>query len=208
VKIIDISWPITQHMTQYKDRDEVKIEQVKVFEKDSVRSSTIKLGSHTGTHIDSPAHLLQDGGSIEEIDLTKLMGRCRVLNLTSVEEAITENDLAPCAISADEIILLKTSNSALPNEGPFNKNFVYLEKSGAAYLARCNIKAVGIDYLGIERNQPDHETHITLLKNGISIIEGLRLQNVEEGEYKLKCLPLSIRGVEAAPARAVLIEIE
>jgi arylformamidase len=63
--------------------------------------------------------------------------------------------------------------------------------------------AVGIDYLGIERNQPAHETHITLLKAGVVIIEGLRLANVTPGGFTLHCLPLHIVGSDGAPARAI-----
>ena len=88
----------------------------------------------------------------------------------------------------------------------FTYDFVYLEKSGAKYLAGKKVKTVGIDYVGIERDQPNHETHRFLLGNDIPIIEGLRLGKVKEGEYTLLCLPLAYKGMEAAPARAVLIK--
>ena len=67
------------------------------------------------------------------------------------------------------------------------------------------IKAVGIDYLGIERNQPDHETHTILMKHEIGIIEGLRLSHVEPQRYFFLCLSLPVVGLEAAPARAILV---
>ena len=73
-------------------------------------------------------------------------------------------------------------------------------------LASRKIKGVGIDSLGIERNQPDHATHKILLGNGIHILEGLRLKNVKEGEYTLIAAPLNIKNVEASPVRALLVE--
>jgi arylformamidase len=73
-------------------------------------------------------------------------------------------------------------------------------------LAEKKIKAVGIDYLGIERNQPNHETHTVLMSNEITIIEGLRLDHVPEGQFFLWCVPLAVIGLEAAPARALLIQ--
>ena len=60
--------------------------------------------------------------------------------------------------------------------------------------------------MGIERDQPGHPTHKTLLNSGVLILEGLRLKDVAEGEYFLIAAPLKIRGVEAAPVRALLIE--
>lgn len=90
----------------------------------------------------------------------------------------------------------------------FDFEFVYLDKSGALYLKEKEIVGVGIDALGIERSQPDHETHKILLEAGIVILEGLRLKDVEEGEYFLYAAPLKIKGAEAAPTRAVLIKEE
>ena len=68
------------------------------------------------------------------------------------------------------------------------------------------IKTFGFDYLGIESNQPNHETHKYLLEAEIPIIEGLRLKNVEPGEYILSCLPIFIKNADGAPARAILIQ--
>jgi arylformamidase len=74
-------------------------------------------------------------------------------------------------------------------------------------FAEKKVKAIGIDYLGIERNQPDHATHTILMKHNIAIIEGLRLADAVAGDYFFICLPLNVIGLEAAPARAVLLRI-
>jgi len=67
---------------------------------------------------------------------------------------------------------------------------------------------VGIDYLGIERNQEAHDTHTLLLQEDIPIIEGLRLAHAEEAYYSFICLPLALQGLDGAPARAILISDE
>jgi len=104
--------------------------------------------------------------------------------------------------------LFKTKNSALKNNAPFDPEFIYLDKTGAKYCVEQKIKAVGIDYLGIERNQPGHETHALLLENNIGIIEGLRLAHAEADQYFLICLPLLIPGADASPARAILCKAD
>jgi len=204
VKIIDISWPISQNMTAYKDKKTVSIEHTKTFEKDSARETVLRLGSHTGTHIDTPAHFLENGKNTDQLLLDMFVGPCTVFDLTNVEERIMLEDLEQEKIEKDSIVLMKTRNSFLSSEAAFNTSFVYLTLSGAQYLVEKRVKAVGIDYLGIERNQPKHETHKELLRNNVGIIEGLRLQGIEPGKYTLWCLPLSIIGTEAALARAVL----
>ena len=208
MKIIDISWPVSQNMTGYKDRRIVTFEQRKDFEKDYVRETTITIDAHSGTHVDAPSHFMRDGKTIDAVSLNSLVGTCTVLDLTAVQEKITRADLMvhDAVINAGDIVLLKTANSALESTALFNPVFVYLEASGAQYLQEKKVKAVGIDYLGIERAQPAHETHVTFMSNDTVIIEGLRLQHVCAGAYFFCCLPLNVIGIEAAPARAVLIE--
>ncbi|GAB6099949.1 hypothetical protein JCM16358_18280 [Halanaerocella petrolearia] len=55
------------------------------------------------------------------------------------------------------------------------------------------VSGVGIDALGIERNQPEHLTHKVLLTNGVKILEGINLTEVSSGEYTLICPPLQIK---------------
>ncbi len=205
MNIIDISWPISEEMTPYKERKLVKITRFRTWEKDKARQSAVELESHAGTHIDAPAHYVEKGKTIDALPLNHFNGSCTVVDLSAVREKITEDDLVKCTIKENDIVLLKTKNSDGEPTAPFNYTFIYLDKSAAAYLATKKVKTVGIDYLGVEREQPRHETHAILLSNNIPIIEGLRLGKVKAGRYRLFCLPLAYKGLEAAPARAVLI---
>lgn len=193
-------------MTTYKDKHSIKLQQTEKEEADFVRESMLCFSAHTGTHVDGPSHFLKDGKPIEKFNLQQLIGECIVLDCTGLKDKITAKDLEKFDINKNDIILLKTKNSSLPPDGPFDYNFVYVDESAANYLISKQIKAVGIDYLGIERNQPNHETHKLFMKNNIPIIEGLRLGLATEKKYQLICLPLRIIGLEAAPARAILIK--
>lgn len=199
MKIIDISWPTENNITEYKDRVSVNI-----------TKDLISLNPHTGTHVDSPAHFINGGKTIDQVDLSRLIGRCKVLDLTSIKEKITEQDLKDIELNTkidqEDIVLLKTRNSFLDYKDKFDYNFVYLDKTGAQYLESKKIRSLGIDYLGIERDQKAHETHEILLSNDILIIEGLRLKDIKMGIYYFYCLPIFIRGLDASPARAILIE--
>ena len=205
--IFDISWPISKATTGYKDRSIVSIEEIKNFNRDGVRETAIHLSSHSGTHVDAPSHFLKEGKCIDEIHLDRLIGDCVVLDMTTCAERITRDCLLAHdnEITQGSIILLRTTNSDLSPTDKFSSHFVYLEASGAAYLAEKQVKAVGIDYLGIEHSQPGHPTHENLLNADIVIVEGLRLHHVQPGSYFFVCLPLNVIGTEAAPARAVLM---
>lgn len=78
----------------------------------------------------------------------------------------------------------------------------------AAYLVDIGVKLVGVDYLSIEQfHSGHHQTHKTLLGAGIVIVEGLQLSEPPAGRYELLCLPLRLKGLDGAPARAVLREL-
>ncbi|HHU55591.1 MAG TPA: cyclase family protein [Acholeplasmataceae bacterium] len=205
MKIYDISMAINENMIVYKNKEEKK---PKIINRANHNTSTyhessIVLDLHTGTHIDAPLHMIKDGNMINDYSLSSFITPCYVIDFTNLEDKISEKDLKLKNIKVNDFVLLKTKNSF--NES-FDFNFVYLDEEGARYLKSLNIKGVGIDALGIERNQENHPTHKILLSNNIIIIEGLKLDNVPEGKYQLIALPLKIDGVEASPTRAILIE--
>lgn len=204
MNIIDISWPIGITMTSYKNNSFVDLERVKKTG-DYCMEHLLKLHSHTGTHVDAPAHFIEGATSIDHVSLERLVGRCFVADLTKVETHIDEAVLKSIPASEGDIVLFKTRNSRRAWDEAFDANFIYVDSSGARYIVKRGWKAVGIDYLGIERNQPDHPTHIILGSAGIPIIEGLRLEHAHEGFYLAVILPLKIVGIDAAPARALLI---
>lgn len=208
MKIYDISWPISSDTTEYKNKGTINFDAVKQFEKDGVRDSLITVGAHTGTHVDAPAHFLRDGKTIDMIPLNHLIGKAVVLDFMTVTESISADDLQRHEIHEGDIVILRTANSAQGATDQFKIDFIYLDASGARYLIQKKVKAVAIDYLGIERNDPDHAVHTSLMQADIAIIEGVRLSHVPHGEYFMICLPIAVIGLEAAPARAILMAAE
>lgn len=204
MRIYDISMSIHNDMPVYKGkaskRPNIRVESD--FTSSSAYETRLEMNMHTGTHMDSPLHILQNGEPLDRLDLQKVVRNCKVFDFKGVEDRITAEHLAQKNIEQDDFIILKTKNSYLDI---LEKEFIYLDKTGAEYLKNKKITGVGIDALGIERSQPGHETHKTLLGSGIVILEGLSLRGVEEGEYFLAAAPVKIANTEAAPVRAVLI---
>ncbi len=205
MKLYDVSMIIHEEMMVYKNDEKKKpqLECVKKIPRDRTNESSITMNLHTGTHIDAPYHMNEQGDTIDHMELSRLLVPCFVWDLTTVHSGITKEDLCVHKIEKGDFLLLKTANSFATE---FSHEFIYLEKSGARFLAEMEISGVGIDALGIERNQPEHETHKVLMERGIIIIEGLQLKDVPEGNYFMCALPLKIKGADGAPARVVLIE--
>ncbi len=203
--IYDISMTIHENMQVYKNKSDKKPQftVTRDFVDSPARESRLSMDMHTGTHLDMPLHFVPKGDTVEQLDLTRVVTACRVLDLSHIDQAIHAEDLEDFDIKSEETILLKTRNSLIET---FDPEFVYLAEDAARFMIELGINCIGIDGLGIERAQSDYSTHKSLLGSGIIILEGLRLKDIEQGYYLLFAAPLKIAGAEAAPIRALLIE--
>ena len=169
--------------------------------------STLELGSHSGTHVDAPLHFIPRGAPIDRVPADALCGPCRVVEIDDDRRVDLPELRRRLRGRVPERLLLRTRNSRrrLMTRPGFAEDFVYVTPDAAAWLAEGGIKAVGVDYLSIERfrfESPD--AHRALLGAGVPIIEGLDLSDARPGEYELLCLPLRVAGADGAPARAML----
>jgi arylformamidase len=208
MKIYDVTVAVSAGVPIYSGDPQVKIESVsRIADGDAANVSNLCLGAHTGTHIDAPNHFIDGTRRIEDLDVDKLIGPCRVVEIDPTALAITASHVDK--LGAVERVLFKTRNSAfwaVPEAG-FRTDFTYIEPEAAQVLADRNIKLVGIDYLSVEKfGSTDFATHITLLKNEVVILEGLDLREVPPGDYELISLPLKYVGGtgDGAPARTIL----
>src|SRR5690625_4545940 len=114
-----------------------------------VTVSNIQMDVHTGTHVDAPLHMLNDGDTMENVHMKDLVGYVKLFDLSNVNKRITKKDLLPLDIDKNDFIIFKTKNSdSFVDE--FDFNFVYVAEDAAKYLVDIGIKGVGIDSLGIE----------------------------------------------------------
>ncbi|VEF47189.1 cyclase family protein [Bacillus freudenreichii] len=202
MKVYDVTEAIVEGMTVYKNKPE-KQPKFNSVTNGYVTETRLDLDVHTGTHVDAPLHMLTDGDTFETVPLEDLVGHCKVLDLTEAVDRITKADLEVYDIKKGDFVILKTKNSL---ENTFNFEFIFLAHDGAEYLAELGVRGIGIDSLGIERSQEGHPTHKTLFKNKVIIIEGLRLKEVDEGNYFMVAAPLKLVGTDASPARVLLIK--
>ncbi len=171
--------------------------------------SEIKMGVHTGTHVDAPFHFIPGGKTIDQVSLKILTGRAYVLALPEVD-LITASVLEKADIPPrTRRLLFKTRNSQYwaSDDKNFEKEFVALSPDGAELLVKRGLKLVGIDYLSIAPFGHGKETHEILLGAGVAVVEGLNLADIPQGRYALYCLPLKLAGADGAPARAMLVGV-
>jgi arylformamidase len=193
-------------MVHWPGDPEVKIERMLKMESgDPCNVSTISMSSHTGTHIDSPFHFVKSGVAIQDLPLSAVIGKARVIEIADTE-SIKPEELRLHRIRKGERILFKTLNSERCwKSDEFVEDFVYISTDSLEYLADRKVRTIGVDYLSVGGyNKNINRVHQVLLKSGIWIIEGLDLSRVKQGNYELICLPVKIEKGDGAPARAVI----
>ena len=208
--INDISLPISPSLVVWPGDLPVAITQPSHVDRgDEVTVSWLELGSHTGTHVDAPAHFIRDGATVGALGLETLVGPALVVHVGDEVRRITADVLAQAAIPlGTRRLLLRTRNSALwvHPDHTFATDFVAVTEDGARWLVERGVALVGIDYLSIGPYGDAAPTHHVLLERGIVIVEGLNLAGIAPGTYQLVCLPLKLEQLEGAPARAILVE--
>ena len=212
MKFYDITVPFSTELPVYPGDPAVQITQVaSLAAGDICTVSHLSFGSHTGTHVDPPAHFIAGKATLDELPLDVLIGPARVVEVGNEIDVIDVAQIDEANLAGVERVLFKTRNSRLWQRGAhdFERDFVYLETDAAERLVALGVKLVGIDYLSIEKfNFDQPTTHYALLGNDVVVVEGLNLAEIAAGDYELICLPMKIQNGDGGPARVVLRELQ
>jgi len=207
----DLTLTISPDIAVWPGDPQVDLKRVKKIEDGAnANVSHIKMGVHTGTHVDAPFHFLENGKTVEDMDLSTLMGRAYVVHLKDSIELITAEVLENANIPPrTRRVLLRTANSKYWAKGnlPFQEKFVAIDEGAAEYMVKRGVKLVGVDYLSVAPFKNSAPTHKILLEAGLVVVEGLNLSEVSQGRYNFYCLPLKLAGSDGAPARAILVGV-
>jgi arylformamidase len=207
---IDLTNTIENGMAVYIGDPVPKVSSFKRLAKDGVNVSIMTLGSHTGTHVDAPVHFVKGGKAVDELSVESFVGEAVVLDFSRKKagSAITASDFEEHSkrVQKGAIVLLYTGLSKRWTDPSARRNFTYLGGDAARWLVKKEVKAVGIDYLSVEKfGAKEPIAHVTLLSHGIPIIESLNrnLSKLVGRRILFFCLPIKIGGRDGAPSRAM-----
>ncbi|MCL4393005.1 cyclase family protein [Patescibacteria group bacterium] len=204
MKIYDISKLLDSKTAIYPGNPEFKMQKVKKIDSDGYNLSEVTMGTHFGTHLDSPMHFIKGGKDVASIPIIDLMGECILLDLSSVAGAIEKKDLENYSIDT-KILVLKTRNSDIAYD-KFDPNFIYLARSAIKYIYEIGVSLICVDAPSVKKRGEKDFQHKYLFDRGINIIEGADLKDVKEGRYFFIALPLKLKDADGSPLRAVLID--
>ena len=203
-KWIDVSATISDGMVRWPTDPAVHIYKAETIGlNEAVANVTgIDTTAHVGTHIDAPLHFIPTGADVASVDLDALIGPAKVFHISNAKE-INLAEIGNFGIQKGDRVLFRNSETDWERE-PFKEDYVYLATDAAKFLVDKGVKCVGVDYLSLGSKENDPEVHLLMLTVPIIIIEGLKLGNIEQGEYDMVCLPLKIKGSDGGPSRVIL----
>ena len=214
-KAVDLTHTLRNGMPVYPGDPTPSFENYKTLEENGVNVTRMVMGSHTGTHLDAPKHFIQNGIGIDDIPAEKLVGEAYVADLSHkpIGTGITAKDLHLLEdnIREDDIVVCYTGCSEHWGDDSVSRNFTYLTGDAAKFLVSRKVRAVGIDFLSVEKfNSPEPTAHKTLLSSGVFIIESLN-NSVKQfmGQRALMlCMPIKLEDGDGAPARVIAVPIQ
>ena len=202
--LIDISPPIDAAIGVWPgDTPYVKTINLDMNAGANLTLSDIRTTVHLGAHTDAPSHYVASGDDIASRRLDFYLGRCNVMHV-SIERGrrIMPADLAGRHISAPRLLL---RTGTFPDHRNWNNDFASLSPELVDFLHKRGVITIGIDTPSVDPfDSKELEAHQAFARNDMAIIEGVVLDDVDEGEYELIALPLRLVGADASPVRAVL----
>ncbi|MBX7528412.1 arylformamidase [Qipengyuania vesicularis] len=169
-----------------------------------VNVGKMTMSTHSGTHADAPLHYAEDGLDAASMELDPYIGTCLVVDARGVTGEVDVADL-PHIESVDRV-LFRTWD-AFPHDA-WRSDWLPIAAETVEWLALHGVKLIGTDAPSVDpQESKTMDAHHAVLKHDMRILEGLVLDDVEEGRYELIALPLKVGGGDAGLCRAILREL-
>jgi arylformamidase len=210
MRIIDLTHPIEPGMPVYPGDEPPVITTTATIDRDGYQTQRLILTTHTGTHLDAPAHLIPLAKTLDQFPVSHFQGPARVVDCRGVQGEITLPHLEPLTrLQGAEFILILTGWDRHWGTAAYFTGFPVLSREAALWLAALPFKGIGVDAASIDHPDVDTLTnHRSFLEREILIIENLaHLDAITDRPCHLSCLPLPITQADGAPAR-VIVEVQ
>lgn len=208
MKLIDLSYEINMDMSTYTKEEIPKIYDLATIEKDGYNEKMLRICTHTGTHIDAPSHMINEGKSIDEFNLNRFLGKALIIDVINCK-TIDINYILKYKekIKHIDFVVFRTGWERYWKTEMYLRDYPTLTEDAAKWLCNFNIKGIGIDTISIDKfDSIDFEVHNIILSKDKIVIENLNnLSNIKSEIFTLIATPLKIKSGDASPVRAIAI---
>jgi len=217
MKIKDLTHPIAENMPMYPGTDAPTLHVAYSHNEYGFMETLITLYSHTGTHLDAPAHLYANGLTLDQYPIEQFVGKALVIDCRMLKkgEKIPMSLIEEKAdrLNEADFILFLTGHSKLWGSNDYFSNFPLLSEEVVKWINQRKLKGVGIDAPSfdpvtmdeLEQASDGLHNHRAILKtNNTILLENLcNLEDIGDEPFTLCALPLNTVNADGAPARVI-----
>lgn len=210
MKVIDLTHTIRDNMPVYPGDDTPKLIPVSTYEKDGFKETLLQMYSHTGTHMDTPAHIFAGRTALDEFPIEQFIGRALVIDCRDLEEGQVIsieriNKMGEKAKMADFLLFNLGWDKRWGDDSYFG-DYPCIDDEVLDFIINGNYKGIGFDVIGPDPisdvNLPRHKR----LFEDTDIINIENLKNLDlcgSDLFYFSCFPLKIENCDGSPIRAV-----
>ncbi|MGE5677874.1 MAG: cyclase family protein [Pseudomonadota bacterium] len=212
MRVIDLTHTISENMPVYPGTEGPKLRTANTYDRDGFKETLLTMYSHTGTHMDAPAHLFQQRTTLDAFPAGQFVGKALVIDCSDLLEGqrITMAFIDMVREKADlaDFLLFRTGWDRYWGTDSYFGNYPYITQEVADYLIKSEKKGVGLDVIGID---PISDTSLTIHRKLFSESEIVVIENLTQLEeagnelFTFCALPLKYSSADGAPVRAVAI---
>ena len=206
--VMDLTQTIGDTMPVYPGTEQPKLTQTNTIEKDGFKETLLRMYSHTGTHMDAPAHIFPGAPTLDALPAEKFTGKACVVDCSDAGEGgrITMRRIQNVRAAADEaeFLLFYTGWSRLWNDGRYFGAYPAFDADVMRYCA-AGKKGIGVDTISIDPiDSFELPMHRIVLGAGLVIVENLtNLEGLIGRAFRFAALPLKYENADGAPVRAI-----
>ncbi len=206
--VLDLTHPLAEGMPVYPGTEPPTFRTANTVAKDGFAEKLLTMVSHTGTHIDAPAHMLAGAPTLDQLGAGHFVGRACVLDVAgreTIERALLEDQAS--RVEGCDFVLFHTGWDRYWGQECYFEAFPVLSREAAQWLAGRGLKGVGFDAISVDPvGTTEFGNHFVFFRAGMICIENLTgLEALVGQRFLFSCLPLKLAEADGSPVRAVAI---
>ena len=210
MKVIDLTHLIESSMPVYPGTEPPSFIPANTYEKDGFKETMISMYSHTGTHMDPPAHLYQDRTPLDAFPADQFIGKALVIDCTSLNEgdAITMDQLLRYGgkVEQADFLLFYLGWDVRWGTDAYFGDYPCVDDCVLDYILAGDYKGIGFDVIGLDPIEDEKLTRHKKLFQSKDIVNIENLCNLGlcgDDLFWFSCFPLKVADCDGSPIRAV-----
>lgn len=203
MRVIDLTHPITSELPVYFPwHPRTELVATASYREQKCVVTKLTIGTHSGTHIDAPSHMLEGMATMDQYDPKLWFVDAQVLDFTPREprKEITAQEIKTKLKQERIGVIIKTGWDVHFGKDDFYKTYPPLSSEAAELLVKIGVPVIASD------TPYTLDVHYICLKRGIPLITNINnTGSLREGIVKLIAAPLLIKGGDGAPARVLAV---